>query len=163
LVIYLLDTSSSMATPMSGFLKDGGSRIAVVRNAVDKVLRRMVSRSTKGARISPRYDIAVAAYNHLVQPLTANGPESVDRIAIRGVPRLSSDGLTFTAQAFEWAEKLLIREFPRRADHPAPLICHMTDGEFNGDADPEPVVRRISRMANQDGSVLVLNISSATR
>jgi hypothetical protein len=158
LVVYLLDTSSSMATPMNGFLKDGGTRIAVVRDAMDQVLRRMVSRSTKGLTISPRYHIAMAAYNHVVQPLTGKGPESVDQIASRGVPRLTSEGLTFTAQAFEWAEKLLIRELPGRADHPAPLICHMTDGEFNGDADPEPVVRRIKRLSNQDGSVLVLNI-----
>ena len=163
LVIYLLDTSSSMATPMNGFLKDGGTRIAVVREAIDQVLRRMVSRSTKGLTISPRYHIAMAAYNHVVQPVTGKGPESVDQIASRGVPRLTSEGLTFTAQAFEWAEKLLIRELPGRANHPAPLICHMTDGEFNGDADPEPVVRRITRLSNQDGPVLSATFSSARR
>src|ERR1700682_3835236 len=76
LVIYLLDRSSSMATPMTdGPLKGDDSRIEVVRGAIHKVLRRMFSRSTKGTRISPRYHMAMAAYYHEVQPLTSNGPE----------------------------------------------------------------------------------------
>ncbi len=40
---------------------------------------------------------------------------------------------------------------------PAPLVCHMTDGEYTG-ADPEPIARRIMSMSNPDGNVLVENI-----
>ena len=34
-------------------------------------------------------------------------------------------------------------------DHPAPLICHLTDDRYTG-RDPEPVVRAIMRMRNMD-------------
>ncbi len=54
-------------------------------------------------------------------------------------------------------EKLLQAELPNLRACPAPLVCHMTDGEYTG-ADPEPIVRRIMQMAVPDGNVLVENI-----
>jgi hypothetical protein len=42
-------------------------------------------------------------------------------------------------------------------DHPAPLVCHLTDGGATG-ADPEPIVKRIMQMSVPDGNVLVENI-----
>ena len=40
---------------------------------------------------------------------------------------------------------------------PAPLICHLTDGEYT-DADPLPIVDRIRQMRFPDGAVLVENV-----
>jgi hypothetical protein len=42
-------------------------------------------------------------------------------------------------------------------DCPAPLVCHLTDGEFIG-ADPEKIAKRIMAMRVPDGPVLVENI-----
>ncbi|MFN3763248.1 MAG: hypothetical protein ACK4WK_08630, partial [Anaerolineae bacterium] len=74
-----------------------------------------------------------------------------------GVPELSTMRSTDTARAFAQAEKLLQQELPNLAHCPAPLVCHMTDGEYTG-ADPEPAVRRIMAMRVPDGNVLVENI-----
>ena len=43
-------------------------------------------------------------------------------------------------------------------DSPAPLICHMTDGEYNTGGDPEPIAKRIMGMSVPDGNVLIENI-----
>jgi hypothetical protein len=37
------------------------------------------------------------------------------------------------------------------------MICHLTDGEYNGE-DPEPIAREIMQMHNDDGNVLIENI-----
>ncbi len=42
-------------------------------------------------------------------------------------------------------------------DHPAPVVCHLTDGAYNA-ADPEPIAQEIMAMSNADGNVLVENI-----
>jgi hypothetical protein len=40
---------------------------------------------------------------------------------------------------------------------PAPIVCHLTDGEFTG-PDPEPIAMRIKNMSVADGNVLIENI-----
>lgn len=151
LIIYLLDVSGSMSEKLGN-----KRRIDVVMEALGAMLRRMVHRSTKGGRISPRYRIAMYAYSDHVYDLLG-GVKSVDQVAQLGVPELSTMRSTDTARAFAQAEKLLQQELPRLAHCPAPLVCHMTDGEYTG-ADPEPVVRRIMAMRVPDGNVLVENI-----
>lgn len=151
LVIYLLDVSASMEQPLGG-----KRRIDVVMEALTAALRQMVFRSTKGGRLSPRYRIAMFAYSDHVYDLL-DGIKPVDQVARLGVPELSPMRMTETAKAFAQAEKLLRSELPALRHCPAPLVCHMTDGEFTGD-DPEPIVRRIMQMAVPDGNVLVENI-----
>lgn len=151
LIIYLLDVSASMKQPLGG-----KRRIDIVMDALDVALRTMVVRSTKGARVQPRYHIAMYAYSDHVWDML-DGIKSVTDVASRGVPDLSPMHMTDTAQAFEMAEKLLAANLEPYAACPAPLVCHMTDGEYTG-ADPEPVVRRIRQMAVADGPVLVENI-----
>jgi len=151
LVIYLLDVSASMARPLGG-----KRRIDVVVEALGAALRQMVFRSTKGGSLLPRYRIALFAYSDHVYDLL-DGIKTVDHVAHLGVPELSPMHATETAKAFACAEKLLQAELPNLWPCPAPLVCHMTDGTYNG-ADPEPIARRIMGMSVPDGNVLVENI-----
>lgn len=151
LIIYLLDVSGSMGEKLGQ-----KRRIDVVMDALGAMLKQMVFRSTKGSRVSPRYRVAMYAYSDHVYDLLG-GIKGVDQIAQLGVPELSTMRSTDTARAFAQAEKLLQQELPALAHCPAPLVCHMTDGEYTG-ADPEPIVRRIMNMRVPDGNVLVENI-----
>lgn len=151
LIIYLLDLSASMAQPLNG-----RQRIDVVRDALSAAIRQMVFRSTKGGRISPRYRIALYAYSDHVYDVL-DGIKPVDEVVAMGMPPLVPLRTTDTARGFAHVEKLLQKELPSLTGCPAPLVCHMTDGEFTGE-DPEPIVRRIMQMSVPDGSVLVENI-----
>ncbi len=151
LIIYLLDVSGSMSEKLGG-----KRRIDVVMEALGAMLRQMVFRSTKGSRVSPRYRVAMYAYSDHVYDLL-NGVKGVDQVAQLGVPQLSTMRSTDTARGFAEVEKLLQRELPGLTHCPAPLVCHMTDGEYTG-ADPTPIVKRIMSMSVPDGNVLVENI-----
>jgi hypothetical protein len=151
LIIYVLDVSGSM----SYTLKER-PRIEVVMDALGATLQQMVFRCTKGGQISPRYRIAMYAYSDAVYDILG-GVMTIDQLANLGVPDLSTMRSTATDLAFLQVEQLLMRELPMLTNCPAPLVCHMTDGEYTG-ADPEPVVRRIMAMGNPDGNVLVENI-----
>lgn len=151
LVIYLLDMSASMNQPFRG-----KRRVDVVAEGLDMALRQMVFRSTRGRRVLPRYRVAIFAYSVEVVDLLG-GIKSIDEVAHLGLPELSPVRFTHTARAFAAAERLLEAELPTLAACPAPLVCHMTDGEHTG-GDPEPAARRIMDMAVPDGHVLVENI-----
>lgn len=156
LVIYVLDVSASMQMPLGS-----SRRLDVVTRALDAAIRQMVFRSTKGTRVAPRYRIAMLAYSDGVYDLL-NGIKTVDHIASLGVPQLTTQRSTDTAKAFGYVEQLLQQELPNLGGCPAPIVCHMTDGESTG-ADPEPIARRIMKLANDDGSVLVENIFISDR
>ena len=151
LVIYLLDVSSSMTLPMGD-----KRRVDIVMEALYAALQQMVFRSTKGTRVSPRYRIAMYAYSDHVYDLL-DGIRTVDYIANLGIPELETMRSTDTARGFKQVEKLLIQELPRLDECPAPLVCHMTDGEFTGN-DPQEIVKRIMNMKVPDGNILVENI-----
>ena len=151
LVIYLLDVSASMEQKLGD-----KTRIEVAQDALTAALRRMISHSTKGSRLSPRYRIAMFAYSDRTHDLLG-GIKSIAEVANKGTPRLSTMSITNTAGAFKKVEELLKRELPNLTSSPAPLVCHLTDGMFNGE-DPEPIVQRIKQMRVPDGHVLVENI-----
>jgi hypothetical protein len=151
LILYLLDVSASMSQPLGN-----KSRIEVVMESLTTAIRQMVFRSTKGGRLAPRYRVAMIAYSDHVYDLLG-GIKTIDHIAALGVPELSPMRTTETAKAFLQAEKFLQAELANLRDCPAPLVCHMTDGENTG-ADPEPIAKRIMEMAVPDGNVLVENI-----
>lgn len=151
LVIYLLDVSASMSQPMAN-----GTRVDVVSDALQKIAVKMVQRSTKGTIVAPRYRIAMFAYSSQVIDLLG-GIKTIEELAQMGVPKLQTLDMTDTAAAFAAAEKLLEGELPNIQDGPAPLICHMTDGEYNG-GDPTPIAHRIMNMSVPDGNVLIENI-----
>lgn len=151
LIIYVLDVSGSMSDAM-----DGRRRIDVVTDALYAALQEMVFRSTKGGRVSPRYRVAMYAYSDNVYDILG-GIKPIDQVAQMGVPELETLQATDTAQAFEKVEELLNHELPHIGNCPAPLVCHMTDGEYTGES-PEAVVRRIMSLQHPDGNVLVENI-----
>jgi hypothetical protein len=160
LIIYVLDVSGSMSMLMD--TNEGRKkRVEVVTDALYVALQQMVFRSTKGGRVSPRYRLAMFAYSNEVYDVLG-GIKTIDQVAAMGVPELQALQATNTAEAFAHVEKLLQSELPNLASCPAPLVCHMTDGEYNGD-DPEPIIRRIMNMGNPDGNVLVENIFISER
>jgi hypothetical protein len=152
LIVYLLDVSASMS---QGF-GNGKTRIEAVTDALQKVAMMMVQRSIKGRTVAPRYRIAMYAYSSQVVDLLG-GVKTIDELANMGVPKLTTLDMTDTAAAFAEAEKLLQSELPNLDNCPAPLVCHLTDGEFNG-GDPAPLAQRIMNMRVPDGNVLVENI-----
>lgn len=155
LVIYLLDMSASM-----GSLLGDRRRIDIVGDALQAVFNQMVFRSTKGGTIRPRYRVALYAYSDKVYDVF-NGIKTIDQVA-QMTPELTTLRTTDTAKAFRQAKRLLEAELPKLGECPAPLVCHLTDGEYTGD-DPEPVVREIRQMKTPDGPVLVENIFISDR
>lgn len=151
LIIYLLDVSASMIEPMAG-----RRRLDIVTDALMTAMRRMVFLSTKGMLVAPRYRVSVLAYSEAVFDVLG-GIRTIDQYAAMGVPQLEPRRSTDAASGFAQVERLLQQELPHLAAGPAPLVCHMTDGEYTG-ADPEPIVRRIQQMQVPDGNVLVENI-----
>lgn len=157
LIIYALDVSGSMSILMDNNKK----RVEVVTDALYVALQQMVFRSTKGGRVAPRYRLAMFAYSDEVYDVLG-GIKTIDQVAAMGVPELQALRATNTAKVFAHIEQLLQSELPNLASCPAPLVCHMTDGEYNGD-NPEPIIRRIMSMGNPDGNVLVENIFISER
>jgi hypothetical protein len=151
LVVYVLDVSASMSKPLGQ-----KRRIDVVSDALQSAFARLVFRSTKGARVAPRYRLGLLAYSDHVYDLL-DGVQTITDVAPRGLPPLTPLRTTDTERAFVSVERILERELAEHPGGPAPLVCHMTDGEYTGD-DPEPVVRRINALQNGDGTVLVENI-----
>lgn len=151
LIIYVLDVSASMNLPLGG-----KTRIEVVSDALLAVFKQMVARSTKGVRVSPRYHIAMYAYSNDVYDLLG-GIQPIDVVVKKGVPRLQTMRQTDSALAFGGVERLLKKNLAKYDKCPAPLVCHMTDGNYTG-ADPTPIVERIRNMRVKDGNVLVENI-----
>lgn len=151
LIIYLLDISASMYERLGR-----KRRINVVTEALMSAFRQMIFRSTKGGRLAARYRVALLAYSDQVYDIFG-GIKTIDEIAQLGIPKLGPQRSTGTAKAFAAAEQILAKELPNLDGCPAPLVCHMTDGEFNWE-DPEPYARRIMEMKNSDGNVLIENI-----
>ncbi len=154
LIIYLLDVSASMNQDF-----EGSSRITVVNQALEAVLKRMARLSLKGAQIAARYHLAMIAYSD--RPMDILGAvRPINEVIALGRPVLQTYDATDTCAAFEVAKKILEAELPRRRGlykHPAPMVCHLTDGEYNG-SDPAPIAREIAEMQTDDGNVLVENI-----
>jgi hypothetical protein len=152
LILYLLDVSGSMANNLAG-----KRRIDVVFDSLVSTVRQMVFRSTKGKTVSPRYRIAMYAYSDIVWDIL-DGIKTIQEVASLGdLPELSTQSSTDTARGFLAVEKLLKAELPNMQNCPAPLVCHITDGEFTGD-NPIKVAQRIMEMSVPDGNVLVENI-----
>lgn len=151
LIIYVLDVSASMSKPLGQ-----RRRIDVVSDALQAAFARLVFRSTKGARVAPRYRLGLLAYSDHVYDLL-DGVRTISDVAPRGLPQLTPLRTTDTERAFVEVEHMLERELAAYPASPAPLVCHMTDGEYTA-ADPEPVVSRIKALQNMDGAVLMENI-----
>jgi len=154
LVLYLLDVSASMDRAMGD-----KTRLQVALEALREALSAMLFRSTKGMQISPRYLVGIYAYSNGVIDVL-EGVRPIDQVAPIVDQRLrlihTQQG-TETAQAFYQAAQILKQWLPRLYSSPAPLIAHLTDGEYTG-ADPEPLARMLRQLRVADGYVLMQNI-----
>lgn len=160
-IIYLLDISASMGT-----IRKGIRRIDLAFESLISALDELVSRSTKGRDIQKRYRVAVFAYSEKVYDvlsdagLEGGGIQTIDQIAkVMNKIRVPQPlGGTNTAAAFDVAKTLLYFQMPFLTDHPAPLVCHLTDGRFDKGRDPSVSIESIKKLKNADGSVLIENI-----
>lgn len=151
LVIYLIDVSGSMGDEL-----EGNPKIEHVNQAIEQVLKKMVQRSLKGETLSPRYKLMMIAYSDDCLDVLG-GVKSIKEVVKIGSPKLSATNSTNTAKAFELALKYLRQLLPKLDGFPAPMICHLTDGNFT-DEDPYPIAYEIMQMGNNDGNVLIENI-----
>jgi len=151
LIIYLIDVSASMNRPLGQ-----ARRIDVVTDALAASVQQMVFRSTKGSTVAARYRVAMYAYSDKVYDVL-DGVHTIDEVGAKGVPKIGTMRTTDTAKAFRQALRILEQELPGMTEHPAPVVCHLTDGEYNGE-DPRPIVEKIKQMSVPDGHVLVENI-----
>jgi len=153
LVVFLLDVSGSMGKPMGG-----NTRIQVVKDALKMTVTEMVQRSLKNKELRPRYKVAMIAYSDDVYDVLG-GVKTIDLVAKMGIPKLEPLNRTDTTKGFYYVKKLLEQEVKNMSkESPAPLVIHMTDGEFTSKEDPELVVRAIQKIAVPDGNVLVENL-----
>lgn len=151
LIIYLIDASDSMNQPCGDTTK-----IALVNKALRAAVRDMVRRSMRDGVPQRRYKLAIYAYSTKVIDVLG-GIHDLTELLKLGVPEISAGGVTDTAAAFAEAERLLNEQIALFLRSPAPLVCHLTDGEFTT-VDPSPFIRRIQALSVQDGPVLVENI-----
>jgi len=156
-VIFLIDSSQSMTVNCYG-----QSRMVVVHQALTQVILQMIAMSTKviggQPKISPRFRIAVLGYNEQIHD-PFNGFVPLDKLADLGVPLFTPEGNTNTALGFQTVDNLLQKSLPNLpSTWPAPLVCHLTDGECNVGGPPNAIVDRIKSYATGDGPVLIENI-----
>jgi hypothetical protein len=153
LVIFLLDISGTMGKPMGGH-----TRMKVVQQALKMTVTEMVQRSLKSERIQPRYRVGMIGYSDDVYDIL-NGIKPIDEVAKQGVPQLEPLNRTDFTKGLKYTKNILEKELKSITDNcPAPLIIHMTDGEFTSKEDPEPILREIQNMEVADGKVLVANL-----
>lgn len=156
-IIYLIDASGSMEAGMPNTQK---RKIDVVSDLLEEIAKIMLKRSRKGKVISNRYKIALYAYGHTVVADTNNQFIPIEKF-VEQIPDFGglNHAQTNTKAAFEQALELLKKTVPSMERSPAPLVCHLTDGEFTQSyGDPSSVVKEITSLANPDGNVLVQNI-----
>ena len=154
LLIYLIDISRSMKDSL-----DGLPKIEHVHQVLEKIFVRMIQRSRTGPGpedLSDRYYTALFAYSDEVLD-SFDGALPLSTVAHFGLPEFTADASTNTWAAFRKARDLLLDVLPTYGNRPAPLVCHLTDGQFTG-ADPEPMAREIMGLTAPDGPVLIENI-----
>jgi uncharacterized protein YegL len=159
LIIFLLDVSRSMGTP----LQNGKSKLDVVMDLLRFVLTEMVLRSLRGNKVRSIYRFAMIAYSDkLWDVLNGIHIQTIDKT--KCVPNLIPQGRTNTAKGFKYVKKIIENDIktwnPEMLEWcPAPLVVHMTDGVLDETTeDPEPVVKQIQAIKVPDGNVLVENV-----
>jgi uncharacterized protein YegL len=153
LVVFLLDVSGTMGKPMGS-----QTRIQVVKDALKMTIKEMVQRSLKNKDLRPRYRVAMIAYSDEVYDIL-KGVQPIDVVAKMGIPKLEPLNRTDMTKGLRAVKKLLEQEKKNiTKDCPAPLVIHMTDGEYTSQDDPEPVIREIQQIEVADGKVLVENL-----
>lgn len=156
-IVYVLDASGTMGSAL-----DGRTRAYWLSEALQHALDNMIDRSYDDEIYRPRYRIAVITYaNEVDASLTKNGFIDVKKFWDDGIPEFKPGGETNTKKALEKAYEILINllsDSKIKKNCPAPLVCHVTDGEYNTGGDPRPIAEKIRNLSCDDGSVLFQNL-----
>lgn len=161
LIIYLIDASDTMRKPCGNV-----TRMDVVNQSLQAMLRELVRRSIRDDIVQNRYHLAILAYSTEVLDVLASSREphlrgrsiwTLRELLEVGLPVIEAGGQTNTYAAFAAADALIREHLDEYANSPAPLVCHFTDGGFSTE-DPSPVVKRIRSCAVKDGPVLIENV-----
>ncbi len=162
LIIFVIDTSGSMSYQLGS-----ESRIKVVEASLQQMIRVMIRRSMRGDIVSSRYKLALFTYSDKIRDIYG-GIQTITDVANKGYPTLDANHATNTRGAFIAVRNLLKSVLPsmqggeagtKDGTYPAPLVCHLTDGEFTKEhGDPTDIVEEIKNMRTLDGHVLVENI-----
>ena len=150
-ILYLVDISASMDKRLGN-----QRRIDITFNALRKTIKKILSRSTKGEDIQPRYRIGIYAYSNGILDMLG-GIKTINELSKFSLPTPEPQSKTETAMAFNLAFQILSTQMPYLDNCPAPLICHLTDDEYTGD-NPTPFVDSLKKLSNKDGHVLIENI-----
>ncbi len=152
-IVYLIDISSSMHAQQGQQID-----IDVVHKAFERNMMQLLFLSTRGHRVSPRYHIAILAYNQKVYDLI-DGIQPIDKVFEMDIPPFvtDADASNDTYTAFLTVEEMLHTHLHRYEASPPPLVCHVTSGAYAGQ-DPTEVINRIRGMRVKDGNVLVEHI-----
>lgn len=154
LIIFLLDIGSSMKKAF-----EHHTRIQVAKKCLETILIEMIQRSLRQNKVAPRYRTSIIGYADEVYDLS-NGVHSLETIAQKGIPALKtmskeSDFL----KGLKYVKYLLDNEFGNLSEmSPAPLIIHITDGEFIYEENIELILREIQNMEVTDGKILFENL-----
>lgn len=169
LLVLLVDQSASMGLPLHS-RKDSGdddatvgavarTRIDVLNDGVEELLDELFMQCTKPDGVRDRFRIAMFAYDSEVLDLLGNGAAPLSEVIDRGSPEFVAQGNTDTAAGLRKVVTLLEQEIAGMGPyHPAPVVCHITDGCFNLGGSPEPLAEQIRGMSTPDGNVLLYNI-----
>jgi serine/threonine protein kinase len=152
LLIILLNIGQTMDEEVGEY-----SKIAVLNGLVNEILNRLVQRSTKGEIIVPRYRLGLAMYGGEVVDMLGR-VESISEVVKRGRPKCSTTlGTNNAAEAFRWAQHLLLEELPIIQRSPAPIVVNITDLS-SAHPDVEQIAHEIMNYSTEDGAVLIANV-----
>jgi hypothetical protein len=121
----------------------------------------MMRRSMKGEIISERYGLVMLTYGDRVNDVY-RGNTSIAEAVKRPLPEFQMQVRTNTALAFSEASKIIKKNLKFLGNSPSPIICHLTDGEYNDGGSPQQIVQEIRSIRNTDGPVLVENVFVGT-
>lgn len=153
LVLYLIDMGKNAMKTLNGIdVSD------LISDALQNTFATMIQRSLRHGRILDRYYVGCFGYTSKVTDLI-DGIKPISEIAKTGIPRLSiTNENADMFEAFLHIESVLLDEIEKNyGDRPAPLICHISAGEYPC-RDPEPIAKRIRDIRVTDGFVLIENV-----
>lgn len=176
-MMFLLDQSGSMSAPFAG---EEITKAEGAADAINKIIRALIERSSKAEGVRDYFDVAVIGYGsrenwagpligqkfvktsslakeaELVERMekASDGSEIKKRVPIWFKP-VANNGTPMCKAldlAYNWLKEW-ISEHPN-AHHP--IVFNITDGEST-DGDPVPYAKKIMELSTSDGHVLVSN------
>lgn len=152
LIVFLIDIGFKMSRDI-----DGMPASEYIRLNLANGLQRLARLSTKGSRIIPRYHLACFTYAAKVSDVFS-GIQPLGKILEADIPKFEVSGEPAdTYEGFLYVDNLISRNLKKYTNSPAPLVCHITSGEYPG-RNPQFLTDKIQRYAVPDGNVLIENV-----